>query len=86
MEQQHEDMNVSHDEALEIDAKAGRVRQAVEDLSGVALYCQETVDGVLLQPRPSISWDAVSQRLFSQIVLASFALARKCGLSRASFC
>lgn len=54
-------MDAAHGEALEIDAKAGRVRQAVEDVYRVALTYQETVDGILLQRRPSISWDTVSQ-------------------------
>lgn len=55
------DFDNAHGEALDLDAKAGRVRQAVEDIYLVALTYQETVDGILLQRRPSISWDTVSQ-------------------------
>lgn len=55
------DFDNAHSEALDLDAKAGRVRQAVEDIYRVALTYQETVDGILLQRRPSISWDTVSQ-------------------------
>lgn len=58
---QQQDMDAAHGEALEIHAKAGRVRQVVEDIYRVALTYQETVDGILLQRRPSISWDTVSQ-------------------------
>lgn len=61
MEQQNTELDSSHGEALELDAKAGRVRLAVEDIYRIALTYQETVDGILLQRRPSISWDSVSQ-------------------------
>lgn len=37
------------------------MRQVVEDIYRVALTFQETVDGIFLQRRASISWDTVSQ-------------------------
>lgn len=59
---QQQDMDAAHGEALEIHAKAGHVREVVEDIYRVALTYQEKVVGILLQRRPSISWNTVSRR------------------------
>jgi len=59
--EQPQDLDAAHGEALDLDAKAGRVRQAVEDVYRIALTYQETVEGILLDSRPSLSWNSVSQ-------------------------